>query len=86
MLERIHSPWNKIKKEKRKEEESSKLRSEINIIMDEAWLSYLKENEPELYLQAKACIQKLKIELEEKQIVIDRYQNLIACNGFFEVR
>ena len=54
--------------------------------MDEAWLSYLKENEPELYLQAKAYIQKLKIELEEKQIVIDRYQNLIACNGFFEGR
>ena len=52
--------------------------------MDEAWLSYLKENEPELYLQAKACIQKLKLELEEKQIVIDRYQNLIACNGFLK--
>ena len=54
--------------------------------MDEAWLSYLKENEPELYLQAKACIQKLRLEVEEKQIVIDRYQNLIACNGFFEGR
>lgn len=72
--------------EKRKKKKSKQLCEEVNIVMDEAWLSYLKENDPELYLQAKTCIQKLRLELEEKQIVIERYQNLIACNGFFEGR
>ena len=54
--------------------------------MKQEWLEYLKEHDPELYLQAKSYIQKLESELEEKKVVIERYQNLIACNGFFDVK
>jgi hypothetical protein len=52
--------------------------------MDQEWLKYLKEHKPDLYLQAKIYIENLKCDLKEKEIIIERYQNLIACNGFFE--
>ena len=54
--------------------------------MKQEWLEFLKEQNPELYLQATSYIQKLESELEEKKIIVERYQNLIACNGFFEDR
>ena len=52
--------------------------------MKQEWLEYLKEQDPELYLQATSYIKKLEFELEEKKIIVERYQNLIACNGFFD--
>jgi hypothetical protein len=52
--------------------------------MKQEWLEYLKEHKPELYLQATSYIQKLESELEEKKVVVERYRNLIACNGFFD--
>ena len=62
------------------------MRTEINNLMKQEWLEFLKEQNPELYLQATSYIQKLESELEEKKIIVERYQNLIACNGFFEDR
>ncbi len=52
--------------------------------MKQEWLDFLKEHNPELYRQAKSYIEKLQSELEEKKIIVERYQNLIACNGFFD--
>ena len=52
--------------------------------MNQEWINYLKEHNFELYLQAKSYIEKLQSELEETKIVVERYQNLIACNGFFD--
>jgi len=52
--------------------------------MNQEWLEYLKEHDPELYLQAKSYIEKLKTELEEKKLVVERYQNLISSIGFFD--
>jgi hypothetical protein len=51
--------------------------------MNHEWLEYLKEHEPKLHSQAKAYIEKIESELEEKKLIVERYQNLIACNGFF---
>ncbi len=52
--------------------------------MNQEWLEFLKEHNPELYTHAKNYIQKLESELEEKKIIVERYQNLISSIGFFD--
>jgi hypothetical protein len=50
---------------------------------EEEWLEMLKERDLELYKQAKECVDKLMLALEEKQNIIERYQNLFASNHMF---
>ena len=54
--------------------------------MNQEWLEYLKEQDPELYLQAMSYIEKLKTELEENKIVVERYRNLISSNYIFDTK
>jgi hypothetical protein len=51
--------------------------------MNQEWLEYLKEQDPELYLQAKNYIENLKTQLEEKELIVENYRNLISSIGFF---
>jgi small nuclear ribonucleoprotein (snRNP)-like protein len=60
---------------------------------EEVWLEYLKENNIELYNEAKkhinkqlAIIVKNKAELQASELMVDRYRNLISSNYIFDAK
>ena len=62
-------------------------------MQEEIWLEYLKEYRPDLYIQAKDYIakqneilEKSKLESQKRDIIIERYQNLIASNYLFSTK
>jgi len=61
--------------------------------MKQEWLEYLKEHKPELFLEAESFINtqsvilaKIKTELQESQLTVDRYRNLVSSNYLFDAK
>jgi len=57
------------------------------------WLEYLKEYRHDLYDQAKDYItkqneilEKAKRDLQEKDLIVERYSNLISSNYLFNTK
>ena len=58
---------------------------------EEVWLEYLKDHRQDLYKLAKEYIDKqsailteTKTELQQSEITVERYRNLIAANYMFD--
>ncbi len=60
---------------------------------EEVWLEYLKDYRYDLYTQAKeyidkqsAILDKTKLELQQSEVTVERYRNLIASNYMFDTK
>lgn len=60
---------------------------------EEVWLVYLKDHRPDLYKQAKeyiakqtSVLDKAKQDLQESEVVVERYRNLISSNYIFDIK
>ena len=60
---------------------------------DEVWLKYLKDCRPDLYKQAKeyldkqsAILEKTKRDLQDSEVTVERYRNLITSNYIFDTK
>jgi hypothetical protein len=58
---------------------------------EEVWLEYLKDYRYDLYTQAKEYIDKqsailteTKTELQQSEVTVERYRNLISSNYIFD--
>ena len=58
---------------------------------EEVWLEYLKENNLELYKEAKKYINnqlvilaETKLDLQNSELTVERYRNLVSSNYLFD--